>query len=230
MVCFCFAMNKEAAPFLNGCEVIETKKSGYASILLCKKEEKTFVVLISGIGKGFACAGLAAALLTYDIDKVINAGIAGTLDAKLAPILSCLISSSLVQHDMDTSTLGDPKGMISGINKVVLPSDKALGEALGKASEKALIPYSFGRIASGDIFFPSGDARKKDVIKDFSPLVIDMESACFAQIAYVYGLPYCALRIISDAEHPETEYAQNEEEGIRRIKMILDEYLKEIEA
>ncbi len=219
-------MKKEAEPFLKDCSVIEEKKSGFAELYLCKKESAEFLILVSGIGKGFACSGLTSALLLYHVDSVINAGVAGSLDAKRAPVLSCVVSSSLVQHDMDTSAIGDPKGLLSGINVVELPADAKLGEKLAQAAEKALIPCSFGRISSGDTFFRHDDQGRENAIKTFHPLVIDMESACFAQVAYVFGVPYCSLRVITDCEHPETEYADNVGEASSRVKRILDELLR----
>lgn len=230
MVCICFAMKKEAAPLLEECTILEQKKSGFADLFLCKNGNITFVALVSGVGKGFACSGLTSALLLYKIDRVINAGVAGSLDGKKAPILSCAVSSSLVQHDMDTSAIGDPKGLLSGINVVELPADKSLGEDLARAAKKAGIPCVFGRISSGDTFFKPDDPKKEEAIDSFHPLVIDMESACFAQVAYVFDAPYCSLRVITDCDHPETEYASNVGEASRRVKLILEEYLKEARA
>ncbi len=223
-------MKKEADPLLEGCTILEQKKCGFAEISLCKKGKTAFIVLVSGIGKGFACSGLTSVLLLYKIDQVINAGVAGSLDRERAPILSCVVSSSLVQHDMDTSAIGDPKGLLSGINIVELPADKKLGEALMEAANKAGIACSFGRISSGDTFFKPDDPKKKEAIETFHPLVIDMESACFAQVAYVFHVPYCSLRVITDCDHPETEYVENVGEASRRVKLILEEYLKEAEA
>lgn len=230
MICLCFAMKKEANPLLEECIILEQKKCGFAEILLCQKGKITFVILVSGIGKGFACSGLTSALLLYKIDLVVNAGVAGSLDGKRAPILSCVVSSSLVQHDMDTSAIGDPKGLLSGINVIDLPADKRLGDALMKAANGVGVPCAFGKISSGDTFFKPNDPKKKETIETFHPLVIDMESACFAQIAYVFRVPYCSLRVITDCDHPETEYASNVDEASRRVKLILEEYLKEAEA
>ncbi len=223
-------MKKEANPLLEECIILEQKKCGFAEILLCQKGKITFVILVSGIGKGFACSGLTSALLLYKIDLVVNAGVAGSLDGKRAPILSCVVSSSLVQHDMDTSAIGDPKGLLSGINVIDLPADKRLGDALMKAANGVGVPCAFGKISSGDTFFKPNDPKKKETIETFHPLVIDMESACFAQIAYVFRVPYCSLRVITDCDHPETEYASNVDEASRRVKLILEEYLKEAEA
>lgn len=227
MICICFAMDKEAAPLLAISRIEEEKRSGFAKLFLCSAFDKEFVVLVSGIGKGFASSGLTSAILLYDIDKVINAGVAGSTSKEKAPVLSAVVSSSLIQHDMDTSILGDPKGFLSGISVVSLPADQALREALMLAAESSNIPCVEGAISSGDTFMAHGSKQKQEVIDAFQPLVVDMESACFAQVAYAFHIPYCSLRLISDCEHPEYEYAQNVEEASRRVNLILENYLKE---
>lgn len=228
MICICFAMDKEASPLLSLSEIKEEKRSGYAKIYLCSAFNKEFLVLVSGIGKGFACSGLTAAILLYDVDSIINAGVAGSLSKEKAPVLSAVISSSLIQHDMDTSILGDPKGFLSGIEVVDLPADVTLRKDLMKAAKGANIPCVEGRISSGDTFMAHGGKQKQAVIDAFDPLVVDMESACFAQVAYCYHIPYCSIRLISDCEHPEYEYAQNVEAASARVNLILENYLKEV--
>lgn len=228
MICICFAMDKEASPLLLQAEIKEKRQSGYAKIYLCSAFNKEFLVLVSGIGKGFACSGLTSAILLYNVDSIINAGVAGSLSKERAPVLSAVISSSLVQHDMDTSILGDPKGFLSGIEMVDLPADITLRKSLMEAAKKANIPCVEGRISSGDTFMAHGGEQKKAVIEAFDPLVVDMESACFAQVAYCYHIPYCSLRLISDCEHPEYEYAQNVDEASARVNLILENFLKEV--
>lgn len=226
MICICFAMDKEATPLLKASEVKEEKTSGFAKLYLCSAFGKEFLVLVSGIGKGFACSGLTAAILLYHPSCIINAGIAGSLDEGKAPILSAVASSCLIQHDMDTSILGDPKGMLSGINKVELPADAGIRSSLKGASVRCGIPFAEGIITSGDTFMAPKSPQKEAVIEMFHPLVVDMESACFAQIAFVYGIPYCSLRVISDCRHPEYEYEQNALKASERVNLILKEFLQ----
>lgn len=228
MICICFAMDKEAAPLLALSTVLEEKRSGFAKLFLCSAFDKKFVVLVSGIGKGFASSGLTSAVLLYDIDKIINAGVAGSTSKEKAPVLSAVVSSGLVQHDMDTSILGDPKGFISGIEAVELPADEGLRNDLMASAKKSNILCVEGLISSGDAFMAHGSPVKMRVIDTFHPLVVDMESACFAQVAYAFNIPYCSLRLISDCEHPEYEYAQNVMEASRRVNLILENYLKEV--
>lgn len=206
---FLFAMEKEAIPLLKASTVISKRRSGYASIYECQLGKTPFFIVISGIGKGFAAAAMTAIHYEFDHPEVYNFGVAGTLDDHVAPILSAAISSSFVEHDLDTSQIGDPVGLVSGINRIDLPSNPQLIERVSNACKQANISCALGKISSGDTFFAPTDPRKKEVIERFHPLSIDMESAPFAQIAFVYDIPFVAVRLISDAHHPEKEYIEN---------------------
>lgn len=229
MVCYCFAMEQEAAPLLENAKILEEKKSGFARLLLIEKFGRAFLVVVSGIGKGFAASGLTSAILLYHPERIINFGVAGSLDARVAPILSAVISSSLVEHDLDTSVIGDPKGLVSGINIVHLPADETLRKSLAKACDALKVTHEEGVISSGDTFMEAHDPRKNEFRKEFGTLVVDMESAPFAQIAYAFGIPFCSVRTISDSEHPETEYAANVKACSKLACAIAEEYLKEEE-
>ena len=206
---FLFAMEKEAIPLFKASTVISKRRSGYASIYECQYDNIPFSVVISGIGKGFAAAAMTVIHYEFDHPEVYNFGVAGTLDDIAAPILSAVISSSFVEHDLDTSQIGDPVGLVSGINRIDLPASPQLMMKVSNACKQANISCALGKISSGDTFFAPIDPRKKEVIERFHPLSIDMESAPFAQIAYVYNIPFVAVRLISDAHHPETEYVEN---------------------
>ena len=88
-------------------------------------EGSEVVTAVCGIGKVFAAMCAQTMILRYKPDCIVNTGVAGTLTDKLE-IGSIAVSSAVVQHDMDTSALGDPVGMISGINKVLIPADQDL--------------------------------------------------------------------------------------------------------
>ena len=77
-------------------------------------EGKQVVTAICGIGKVFAAMCAQTMILRYQPECIVNTGVAGTLSDKLT-IGSIAVSSAVVQHDMDTSAIGDPVGLISGI-------------------------------------------------------------------------------------------------------------------
>lgn len=219
MKIFIFAMEKEAKPLLDALEIQKDFNLGYARVRECKYHNRKVAIVISGVGKAFAAASVAALAAHYSkIDYIINFGVGGSTDVGFAPIGSVIIGKDYIEDDLDTTTVGDPLGMVSGINMVELPSDGVLGDLLGACCKKLGIPYAYGRITSGDVFFRHDDPRRAEVIEHFHPASIDMESAPYAQIAYVYKIPYAAVRIISDGEHPETEYLVNVKDCCEKIK------------
>ena len=205
-------MEKECAGLLSKVEVRQKVSLGYTKVFEAVFEGVPFLIGISGIGKGFAAAAVAAIANRYPVDAFLNIGIAGSQDKTKADIFSVVIGSHYVEHDLDTSAIGDPVGLISGIDIVELPSSPLCVSCLEKASNALHLPYAHGVISSGDTFI--GDkAKKRKVTETFGSLCLDMESAPFAQIAFVYDIPFASARVISDCERPEIEYPKNAEKA-----------------
>lgn len=158
---------------------------------------REIVVAVCGIGKVAAAMCAQTMILRYSPEAIINTGVGGSLSEKL-DICDVAIAESLVQHDMDTSPLGDPVGLISGINIVNIPCDSAVVEKLEKCVEAlGSVKAVRGVIASGDQFI--ADSAKKDYIKgNFNAIVCEMEGASIAQVCYTNGVPFGVVRAVSD--------------------------------
>ncbi|MBE7043478.1 MAG: 5'-methylthioadenosine/S-adenosylhomocysteine nucleosidase, partial [Ruminococcaceae bacterium] len=74
---------------------------------------KEVVVAESGVGKVFSALCAQTMILHYHVTQIINTGVGGTLTDRLS-IGQIAIANEVVQHDMDTSPLGDPVGLLSG--------------------------------------------------------------------------------------------------------------------
>lgn len=160
---------------------------------LCGQE---VVVAQCGIGKVFAAICAEAMILKYSPDRIINTGVAGTLSEKVG-LLDIAISSSVVEHDMDTSPLGDPVGLISGINIVNIPASEGLVAEVCAAAERLGKNYAVGVIASGDQFI--ADKERKNYIRDtFSAIACEMEGAAIGHVCFVNGVDFAVIRCISD--------------------------------
>lgn len=155
------------------------------------------VTAVCGIGKVFAAMCAQTMILRYHPECVINTGVAGTLTDKLT-IGNIAVSSAVVQHDMDTSALGDPKGLISGINKVKLPADEQLCAKLSACAAALDIATLTGVIASGDQFISCAE-RKTFITETFGAIACEMEGAAVGHVCYVNKVPFCILRAISDS-------------------------------
>ena len=113
-----------------------------------------------------------------------------------------VIADSLCQHDMDTSAIGDPKGLVSGINVIYFESDKRASEILLSAAKALGLNARLGRIASGDKFIASREDKDR-IVGDFSAHACEMEGCAIAQTAYVNGTPFAVVRAISDSADGE---------------------------
>lgn len=165
----------------------------FCSGTLCGKE---VVIAVCGVGKVFAAMCAQTMILHYAPDAIINTGVAGALDSELR-VGDIAIAENVVQHDMDTSPIGDPVGLISGINLVYIPAGAEICTALKSSAEKNGMTCISGTIASGDRFI--ADKAKKSYIKDnFSAIACEMEGAAIGQVCYVNKTPFGILRAISD--------------------------------
>ena len=187
---------------------------------------KEVVIAICGIGKVFAAICTEAMILRYSPSLIINSGVAGTLTDELS-IGDIAIAKDLVQHDMDTSPLGDPVGLISGINKIHFEADEAAVKAFEKAVAEVGANSVVGTIASGDQFM--SDTEKKNTIRDrFGAIACEMEGASVAHVAYVNNVPFAVLRAISDSASGDAqmEYPKFVAMAAKRSHAIIDRFVK----
>ncbi len=185
------------------------------------------VVAQCGIGKVFAALCAQTMILSFDVKQIINVGVAGSLDPRLG-LLDLAISDAVVEHDMDTSPLGDPVGMISGINRIELPASPELCRRVEEAAE-ALGKHALrGVIASGDQFI-ANEERKEWIRGQFSAIACDMEGAAIGHVCYVSGIPFVVIRSISDNASDQSgtmEYPELCRAAAEQSQKILWEMLK----
>lgn len=168
---------------------------------------KDVVVVQSGIGKVAAAITAQMLIDRYGVQALLNTGMAGGLDPRLA-IKDLVVGIDALQHDFDLTAFGHARGYIGGGGDDTVPTrftadaglvDKALAIAAQvlPTGSKAIT----GTIASGDIFVD--DSALKTVLRDdFGAAAAEMEGAAIAQTAAANGVPFLILRTISDlAEH-----------------------------
>lgn len=190
MIGIVVAMEKEAAPFL---------KNGYLSAdSICGK---TFyritvgghdaVLSLCGVGKVNASYATALLISRYLPDLILSVGVSGAL--KNLKILDLMAAVSAVQHDVDTSPVGDEKGFVSTVNTVYFPTDEPTTDIIAEVTGAKK-----GIIASGEQFV-ADKKRKREIIKLFDASACDMESAAVAQCAYIAGIKFACVRCMSDS-------------------------------
>lgn len=161
-----------------------------------KLADTEVVVAKCGVGKVFAALCAEAMILRFKPDAIINTGVAGCLDPTLS-IGDIVIADSVVQHDMDTSPLGDPIGMLSDINIVKIPADEKICRMLEKSTADLGITHTVSTIASGDQFV-ADDETKRFITENFNAASCEMEGAAIGHVCYVNKVPFGVLRSMSD--------------------------------
>ncbi|MBR4726421.1 MAG: 5'-methylthioadenosine/adenosylhomocysteine nucleosidase [Clostridia bacterium] len=159
---------------------------------------KPVVTLVCGVGKVSAAMGAQAMILTYAPDCIINSGVGGSLHPDLR-IGDLAVAEQLVQHDMDTTPLGDPPGYLYGPDCVYLKTDPAVTAALEAAAAAAGdVRCLRGTIASGDQFIADPE-KKRRITETFSDVIAcEMEGASIAQVCVCNGVPFGVVRAASD--------------------------------
>lgn len=224
------AMEEEVAVLKQEMDIEETVD--YASMQFCKGTlcGKNVVIVRSGIGK--VNAAICAQILAdkFNVDVLINTGIAGSLDAAI-DIGDMVISTDLVEHDMDATIFGDPLGQVPRMDTFSFPAEKDLIEKAVAANEEANpdIKTFAGRIVSGDQFVSSAEVKEK-LVKNFGAKCTEMEGAAIAHAAYLNKVSCVIIRAISDkADNSATmDYPTFEKKAIEHSVRLVRNLLPRI--
>lgn len=147
-------------------------------------------------GKVNAALCTQAMIDKFDVDKIINVGVACSLDPRVV-IKNIVIASDVCQYDIDITALGEPKGYINGINMIKIPTDPELSELLARTAINSGEKIHRGTVASGDTFI--GTAKmKEEIARDFGAICGEMEGGAVGQVCSANNVPFAILRSISD--------------------------------
>ena len=221
------AMEEEVSLLKEEMDIKETVE--YATMTFCKGVlcGKNVVIVRSGIGKVNAAACTQILVDKFNVDVLVNTGVAGSLDATI-DIGDVVISTDLVEHDMDTSVFGDPLGQVPRMDTFSFPADPVLVEKAVAANQEANpdIRTFTGRIVSGDQFVSSKEVKEKLVIV-FQGRCTEMEGAAIAHAAYLNKVSCVIIRAISDKadNSAEMDYPTFEKLAIERSVRLMKNLL-----
>ena len=146
-----------------------------------------------GVSKVNAAMAAELLCLRYGVDLILNAGVAGCLTD--LPTGSLVVASEFIQHDVDTTAVGDPIGLVSTVNQVTFPTwePERCVEILSALGHPAVT----GRVATGDWFAVKG-ARAAWIRDTFSPLLAEMEGGAIAQVCLRNNVRFVSVKSVSD--------------------------------
>jgi len=182
--------------------------------------DQPVILALSRIGKVAAATTATVLIEAFAADRIIFTGVAGALGANVH-VGDVVVATEFVQHDMDASPLF-PRFEIPLYEKSLFACDSELTALLVAASKATLGEMDAGitnaqsavrpsvhqgLIVSGDIFVSTAQAaadlqlRMRDA--GMAPLAVEMEGAAVAQVCHDYGVPFAAVRTISDRADEE---------------------------
>lgn len=188
---------------------------------------KEAVLAVCGPGKVNAALCAQSMILHFKPEWVLNLGVAGAGESGVS-IGDMVIATEAVQHDVDTSPIGDPVGMVSKINLIGIPCDASLRERLVQAAQSVEgVRVHEGVIATGDQFIHDGAVRSR-INGLFHAKAVEMEGGAVAQACYMHGVPCGVLRSISDQAdgHSEMDYPTFTRLAAAHSQQVVEKLLK----
>ncbi len=224
------AMEEEVAALKEKMELSEVYRKASMEFYKGTLQGKEVVVVRSGIGK--VNAGLCTQILAdvFQVDYVMNTGIAGSLDARI-DIGDIVISTEAVQHDMDATQFGYPLGQIPRMETLAFPADKKMVQIARESCEKVNpeIKVFEGRVVTGDQFVASKVVKER-IKANFDGLCTEMEGAAIAQAAWLNQIPFVIIRAISDKadDSAEMDYPTFERQAIIHSVRLTEEMVSRL--
>lgn len=187
--------------------------------------DQDIIACCGGIGKVNAAMAAQLCIDRWHPDLILNAGVAGSFqDLAIGTIV---LAESFLQHDVDTSPIGDPIGLVSTVNRIDFPTSRL--DLAKSILDRMDVPYVTGRVASGDAFMVKGQ-RTDWVARTFSPTLCEMEGCAVAQVCLRNGVDFMALKSVSDRlcmENNPGEYF-NFGEAMARLNRIVLPFAQEL--
>ena len=189
---------------------------------------KEVVLVRSGIGKVNAAVAAEALSAIYNVEAIINSGIAGSLDARI-DIGDIVLSTDAVEHDMNVLNLGYARGIVPDQENSVYVADEKLRKIAKEVCEEVCpdIKVFEGRVVTGDIFV-SEKKMKDKMIAEFNGMCTEMEGAAIAHTAWLNKVPFLIIRSISDKadDSASMDYPSFQKKAIDNEEKLITEMLK----
>ena len=191
----------------------EAKIEKYASyeFFINKFDGKKIINVCCGVAKVNSAIATQILITKFECDCIINTGIAGGMNTDVK-VCDIVIASEVMHHDVTTRFLENYPPYCGNY-----PADKNLIEIAQKACDEKGYKYFNGKIVSGEQFI-SDSVLKAQIVSDFSPHAVDMESASIGHCCFRNDVPFATVRCISDNADDEGEMSYDEFEKIAAKK------------
>ncbi|CAN1531851.1 Pfs Nucleoside phosphorylase [Burkholderiaceae bacterium] len=209
------AMQQELAGLKQALQGSHTIQIGTRQVTTGTWHGHPVVLALSHIGKVAAATTATALIERFDVTEIIFTGVAGGLMPGVL-VGDVVVATEFMQHDMDASPLFPPME-VPLYGRAHFPTDLRLTQSLKSAAQDILKnpgqwldidvlhelrvqspQVHAGLVVSGDRFVST--SAESQALQQRLPkaLAVEMEGAAVAQVCFDYGVPFAAVRTISD--------------------------------
>jgi adenosylhomocysteine nucleosidase len=161
------------------------------------------VAVLSRIGKVAAATTATALIERFQVRRIVFTGVAGGLSPGVE-VGDVVVADSFLQHDLDASPIF-PRYEVPLYGTSYFATDPLLTGQLARAARAALprVVLHRGLVVSGDRFVSTTAESQALQLALPQALAVEMEGAAIAQVCHDYGIPFAAVRTISDRADDE---------------------------
>ena len=211
MIGVVIAMQSEADILLDEMRISRSLSVSGKKIHVGTVYGKNIAVCVCGVGKVNAALGAQILVSKFDVKKLLNFGVAGSLN-KTTELCSVYQISAATQFDFDLVQLNGTKiGTLNEYEESYLSLN--------------LLPAQFPKkkLATADRFNDSIDDYKL-LTEELNADIRDMEGGAVVQAAYAAQLPVYAIKAISDVAGSGStteQYLINKDKALTNLKALL---------
>ena len=155
------------------------------------------VIGMAGVGKVNAAMCAQTMVLKFSPELIINSGAAGSLSSRFS-IGDIAVGTGVVEHDFDTTAMGDPIAFFSDLGLDTFPCDAQTAQSILQSAERVGVRAGLAKIASGDQFISDAETKNR-LVRLFGGEACEMEGGAIAHVCYCNGVKCAVIRAISDS-------------------------------
>lgn len=193
-----------------------------------QKNGKTIIIVVCGIGKVNAAITTQLLIDKFNVELIINTGIAGSLKNNIK-LLDVVIGTKLAYHDFDTTHFGYEAGFIPNESSTFFELNNELINQIEQIADKYNIKTHKDIIVSGDQFI-SDNNIKNEIINTFNAGCVEMESTAIVHTCKHNNVECLIIRSISDNadDNATINYEELEKLSAKNSALLVDKIIENL--
>ncbi|UOQ45971.1 5'-methylthioadenosine/adenosylhomocysteine nucleosidase [Halobacillus salinarum] len=223
------ALEQEISYFLARMDIWRKQEIAKHNFYYGELENERIVLCQTGVGKVNAASISQILIDLYKVKAIIFTGTAGALDPDLN-IGDIIVSTDVIQFDVDFSPIGFPLGMIPYLKRSAYVANPHLVKlALNTATKFPEQKVVKGRILTGDQFVTTNRVAE-EIRKTFKGVSVEAEGAAVGQVCYLNNIPFVIIRAISDRANMKapSDFTTIAEEVAKPAQMVVVSIIKRL--